>query len=273
MKGIITPIILKWRSKAILRKLQVDSGLFVASAASQTGYNKAWLRDNIYEAIGMEAARDMKSVKRAYNALFNLLLKHEYKIDWAIKEKPDAAYKYIHARYCPFTFDEYHEPWSNKQNDAVGAFLFKVGELFDKEIIVFRNKNDLRILQKLVDYLKSVQYWHDKDNGVWENDEEIHASSIGACVAGLKAVSGLVSVPEYIIKNGENALSHMLPAESVSRPADLALLSLIYPYKVVSEKQRETILKNIEEKLVREKGVIRYLGDPYYNNGEEAQWV
>jgi phosphorylase kinase alpha/beta subunit len=270
---MVKSLLVKMLSKSILKKLQLESGLFIAADCEKTGYNKAWLRDNIYETIGLEATKDIDSLKKTYRALFDLLLKHEYKIDWAIKEKPDATYKYIHARFNPFTFDEYNEPWSNKQNDAVGAFLFKVGDLFDKGIIVFKDKNDLRILQKLVDYLKSIQYWHDKDNGVWENDEEIHASSIGACIAGLRAVKGLVHVPEYLTQNGIHALNHMLPTESATKSVDLAQLSLIFPFNAVSDEQRDLILKNVEEKLVKSKGVIRYFGDPYYNNGEEAQWV
>ncbi|MBN2367725.1 glycoside hydrolase family 15 [Candidatus Woesearchaeota archaeon] len=260
-------------SKRILKKLQADSGLFIAAPSRKTGYNKAWIRDNIYEALGLEAVNDIKSVEKTYHALFDILLKHEYKIDWAIKEKPDAAYKYIHARFCPITFSEFHEHWGNKQNDAIGGFLFKVGDLFEKGIIVFRNKDDLRILQKLVYYLQSIEYWHDDDNGVWENDEEVHSSSVGACVAGLKAIKGLVTVPESLIEKGEAALKELLPRESVSKSVDLAQLSLIYPYNVVSDGMALTILENVEKYLVREKGVVRYFDDYYYNNGEEAQWV
>ena len=32
-------------------------------------------------------------------------------------------------------------------------------------------------------------------------------------------------------------------------------------------------MKNVEEKLVRNRGVIRYVGDKYYNNGSEAEWT
>ncbi|MBU0757193.1 MAG: glycoside hydrolase family 15, partial [Nanoarchaeota archaeon] len=250
------------------------TGLFAASGKKvKTGYNKAWIRDNIYESLGLFAVHDLKSVKKMYHALFDILLKHEYKIDWAIKEKPDAAYKYIHARYCPETFNEFHEIWGNKQNDATGAFLFMVGDLYNKGFRVFRDNNDIRILSKLVDYLKSIEYWHDKDHGIWENEEEVHASSIGACVAGLKAISSIVPVPDNLIKKGQDALNLLLPRESVTKDVDLALLTLIYPYNIVSVQQRTQILKNVEDKLVRKRGVIRYFNDPYYENEKgEAEW-
>ena len=262
------------KSIAILKNLQAPSGLLMASQASvTTGYNRAWLRDNVYEALGFEATNNKKEVVRIYRALLDIFLKHEEKIDWAIKEKPDEKFKYIHARYDPHTFEEIWEDWGNKQNDAVGAILFKIGDLEEKGIKIIRNRHDIRILQKIVWYLESIEYWHDKDNGIWEENEEIHASSVGACVAGLKKISKLVEVNKELIQKGQDTLNKLLPRESATKETDLALLSLIYPFNIVSAKQRTQILKNIEEQLVRKKGVIRYHNDQYYNKNGEAEWT
>ena len=254
--------------------MQYPTGLFAASRMTvKTGYNLAWIRDNVYIAIGLEAAQKYNSVKKTLRALFDILLKHEYKIDWAIKQKPKHHYQYIHARYDPITMEEIWENWGNKQNDAIGALLFKVGDLEEKNITIIRNENDLRILQKLVHYLQSIEYWHDKDNGMWEENEEIHASSIGACVAGLKKIKKIVDVPQYLIKQGQDALNQLLPRESSAKDVDMALLSLIYPYNIASNGQRDKILKNVEDKLLREKGVIRYIGDKYHFRNGEAMWT
>lgn len=257
----------------ILKRLQTESGLMRASHANvKTGYNRAWIRDNVYESLGFEAVKNKRALIKIYRALLNVLLKHEEKIDWAIKEKPDATFKYIHARYDPITMNEIWEEWGNKQNDAIGAVLFKIGDLESKGIKIVRNRHDLRILQKLVWYLESIEYWHDKDNGIWEENEEIHASSVGACVAGLDKISILVDVKKSLIEKGKNTLKKLLPKESETKDVDLALLSLIYPYNIVNEKQKKSILKSTEEKLVRNKGIIRYLGDKYYNKNGEAEW-
>lgn len=261
-------------SVAILRKLQHKTGLYSASKLNvTTGYNKAWIRDNIYEALGIESVNDYESVKKTYRALLDVLRKHEYKINWAINNKPDAGYKYIHARYHPITFDEFHEEWGNKQNDAVGLFLFKIGDLEKKGISILRDTKDFIIIQKLVNYLASIEYWRDPDNGIWEETEELHSSSIGACVAGLKAVKDLVIVPSWLIRAGEKALDKLLPNESPKKKVDLALLSLIYPYNVVNSRQKKEILKNIEKYLVKARGVIRYIGDKYYNRNGEPEWT
>ncbi|MBI2656168.1 glycoside hydrolase family 15, partial [Candidatus Woesearchaeota archaeon] len=128
------------QSIQILEQMQYPTGLFAASRINvKTGYNLAWIRDNVYAAIGLEAAQKYSSAKRALRALLDILLKHEYKIDWAIKEKPKYHYQYIHARYDPVTMEEIWQQWGNKQNDAIGALLFKIGDLEEKGIKIIRD--------------------------------------------------------------------------------------------------------------------------------------
>ncbi|MBU2633646.1 MAG: glycoside hydrolase family 15 [Nanoarchaeota archaeon] len=266
----------------ILKKLQYKSGLFTASKKNiTTGYDKAWLRDNFYECIAFEVLNDWGTVKQTYRAILDIFKKHEYKIDYAIAKKPEHTHQFIHARYHPENFDEFWEEWGNKQNDSIGCILYKIGEIEKhKGVKILEDKNDVRIVQKLVDYLSTLQYWHDDDSGMWEENQEIHASSIGACVAGLKMIKGVkgIFVDDELIKKGEWALKKILPRESEKKFVDLALLSLIWPYDVVNKKQREEILKNVEYHLLRKKGVIRYKGDHYYNKNpdgysEEAEWT
>ena len=262
------------QSIQILEQLQYPNGLFAASRMNvKTGYNLAWIRDNVYTTLGLEAAQKYSTIQRTLRDLFDILLKHEYKIDWARREKPKYHYQYVHPRFNPITMEEIWEQWGNKQNDAIGALLFKVGDFEEKGIKIIRNENDLRVIQKLVNYLQSIEYWHDKDSGMWEENEETHASSIGACAAGLKKIKKLADVPEELIKKGEEELNKLLPRESETKEVDMALLSLIYPYNIATNEQRNIILKNVEEKLVSENGVRRYIGDKYHYRNGEAQWT
>jgi phosphorylase kinase alpha/beta subunit len=266
----------------ILKSLQYESGLFAAAKKnSRTGYNKSWLRDNFYECLAFEVIGDFVTVEKTYEALLKVFIKHEYKIDYAISSKPKYKHEYIHARVDPENFDEFWEEWGNKQNDSIGAILFRIGELYNRhKRNILKNDSQIRIVNKLIQYLDSIQYWHDEDNGIWEEDEEVHASSIGACVAGLKAVKNIpgIKVPEDMIIKGEATLKQLLPRESKRKFVDLSLLSLIWPYRVVSQKQRDEIIKNIEYLLLRERGIIRYKNDHYYNKNpdgysEEAEWT
>ncbi len=266
----------------ILSDLQYESGLFAASRKGvDTGYDKAWLRDNYYECLAFEVVGDYDTVRKTYRAILDIFKKHESKIDHAIAKKPEHTHQYIHARYHPLTFDEFWEEWGNKQNDSIGCILFKVGEMerHQKGLIV-TDDDDVRILQKLVWYLSTLEYWHDPDSGMWEENQELHASSVGACVAGLKSARYIagVEVPEDLIVKGETTLAHLLPRESAGKFVDLALLSLLWPYDVVTKAQADEILSHVEYHLLGKRGVIRYKGDRYYNKNEdgwseEAEWT
>jgi len=263
----------------VLRHLQYKSGLFAASNKGvSTGYDKSWLRDNFYECLGFQAIDDWDTIEHTMNAIMKIMEKHEYKIDHAIAKKPEHKHEYIHARFHPDKFDEFWEDWGNKQNDSIGAILFLIGELDHRDRGFLKPEPHRRLVQKLVQYLASLQYWHDPDSGMWEENEEVHASSVGACVAGLRSVkrAGIV-VPDLLIEKGEESLQKLLPRESNTKFVDLALLSLIWPYNVVTLEQRKVILTNVEYHLLRDHGVIRYKGDHYYNKNpdgysEEAEW-
>ena len=172
----------------ILKKLQTRSGLFLASKKGVlTGYDKAWIRDNFYECLAFEVLGDWETVKKTYRAILDTFKKHEYKIDHAIAKKPEYPYEYIHPRYDPETFDEFWEDWGNKQNDAVGCILFRLGEL---EI---RHKRS--VIKTLAHEISmQVASMNPKDVKVLEKQEYIRDPS--------KTIGDLVK--EAIAKLGEN---------------------------------------------------------------------
>ena len=264
----------------VVRKLQKPSGVFTASSHSvQTGYDKAWLRDIYFMTLGFLEMGELDVVQKAGKALLSIFVKHKDKINWAIQNKPHATWQYIHARFHPETFEEYWEEWGNSQNDAVGEVLNLLVELELQGKSVIENDEERGMLQMIVDYLTRLEYWHDPDNGIWEEAMEVHASSIGSCVAALRKAKQLpwLNVSHEAIENGEKALRLLLPRESRTKFADLALLTLIYPFAVTTEEETVEILRNVEYHLTRDKGVIRYKLDRYYNNNEdgyseEAEW-
>jgi GH15 family glucan-1,4-alpha-glucosidase len=264
----------------VLRRLQKPNGVFTASAYDvKTGYDKAWLRDIYFMTLSFAEVGEWEVVKKAAKALLTVFVKHKDKINWAIEHKPHYAWQYIHARFHPETFEEYWEEWGNSQNDAVGEVLNLLAELELRGQGVIETDEEREMVQKIVDYLVSLEYWHDEDNGIWEENMEVHASSIGSVVAALKKAKQLpwLHINEEAIVLGEAALRDLLPRESKTKFADLALLSLIYPFKVTTEKETKIILDNVEYHLTRDRGVIRYKLDRYYNSNEdgyseEAEW-
>lgn len=265
-----------------VRKLRAPTGLFTASAHNvATGYNKAWLRDIYFMTLGFKWTGEWGVVQDTARALMQILEKHREKITWAATNRPPyETWQYIHARYNPETFGEYWEEWGNKQNDAVAETLYLIVDCELSGYPIVETDEDRALVQLLVNYLHNIEYWHDADSGIWEENHELHASSIGAVVCALKASSQLpyITIPEGVIEKGEQALRSLLPRESFTKFCDLALLSLIFPFNVVTNDERGVILRNVEYFLTRDRGVIRYRNDRYYNNNtfdgysEEAEW-
>lgn len=266
---------------AEIRALRKPTGVFTASAHSvATGYDKAWLRDNYFTVLGFYETGDLETTRETARALLGVFTKHADKINWAIEHKPYETWQYIHARFHPETFEEYWEEWGNRQNDAVGEVLDLICMLELRGVTVAETDEERRMVQKIIDYLVNIEYWHDADNGIWEESLEVHASSIAACVAALKKAAQItwLTVPEGVIERGEAALRALLPRESHNKFADLALLSILYPFREATEEETVVMLRNVEYHLTKDKGVIRYKTDRYYNNNtfdgwsEEAEW-
>lgn len=273
-------------SYATLEGLRLPSGLSLASPSAD--YSKVWLRDTFYETLPY-LDKATPHYERTFWSLLDVLRRHEWKIDAIVRRRPTHRDDYVHPRFHPETLREFDEPWGNKQNDATGALLFGVALGLRHGKNVLRDDRDRRLVQKLVHMHSALRYWEDPDNGMWEEAEEVHASSVGAVLAGLLAIREQgFDVPQESIDLGRKALDALLPRESATKPVDLALLSLAWPYRVLRPEQRRAVVHNVEARLLRERGVLRYEGDSYYStlaaehgrdqprafyHGSEAEWT
>lgn len=252
----------------VLDRMRLPNGAYTASISQD--YNYVWIRDVVYTVLPFLQSPSER-YEKAYHALFDLFKTYEWKIDIHREKKPMYLFEHIHSRYST-ELKEISQEWGHAQNDALGAFLWGVGEGIRHGQKIIRDEKDLLMVQKLVDYLECLQYWEAHDNGMWEENIELHASSVGACVAGLHSVKMLVNVNDELIQKGEETLRFLLPRESITKETDLALLSLVYPYRIVDRKTALKIVEMVSEKLERTNGVIRYAYDQYYNEGSEAEW-
>lgn len=274
------------QSYQVLDRLRLPHGLYIASPSEHYAY--VWLRDTVYMSWPY-VDKPGNTYVRAYARMLDLFRDLEWKLDILCKEKPLWEWEYVHARYRAEDVAEIHDQsWGHVQHDMIGAFLFGIGAGNRAGKAMFRDDKDREVVQKLVRYLGNVQYWRDPDNGMWEEARAVHASSVGACAAGLKAVQPFVEVPEPLIQAGLKTVLDLYPKESADRPADLAQLSLIYPYRLFTGLLAEAIIDQVERSLLRERGVIRYIGDSYYSTleadhgrghgpsfyyGTEAEWT
>lgn len=275
------------QSYLILDQLRLPHGMYLASPSND--YSYVWLRDSFYEVLPY-LNEDCDRYEKTYHRILDLFDTYKDKIMLHTSRKPVHPWEYIHARYEAEFVEEIDTPWGHAQHDAIGAVLFGIAEGIRAGKPIIRNDHDLDIIQMVVNYLGCCEYWEDKDNGMWEENTEVHMSSVGACVAGLEAVQemNLAYVPDEWIEKGLDTIDGLFPRESVTKDVDLAQLSLIYPYNILSDKQARVILDNVTEKLLRWQGVIRYEDDSYYSTleakhgrylkkgsylGTEAEWT
>jgi phosphorylase kinase alpha/beta subunit len=271
------------QSYSILDKLRLPNHMYVASTSGD--YRFTWFRDTFYEVLPY-LNKPTDHYEKTYHAILDILHKYSWKIDIHSRQKPHHTYEYIHPRYTIDTLEEVQQEWGNCQHDAIGSILFGIGAGLKAGKKIIRDEKDRQVLQKIVNYLYCCQYWIDVDNGMWEEWRELHSSSIGAVIAGLQSIRDYVYVPSELINNGYYTLGNMFDRESADRPVDLAQLSLIYPYKIYVDLDAQTVINNVESKLLRNRGVIRYEGDSYYSTienegrhhplqhyyGTEAEW-
>ena len=261
--------------KKLLLKMETlrrPSGVFVAAPTSD--YDACWLRDHVYTVFSYYFISDFEKLTQGMHAVFDILHTQRAKM---LKPSPRRnAGEYIHAKYNAGDFSEITQQWGHHQLDAIGLFLHMVADLEFKHIRVIRDSRDRELLSLLVTYLDSVRYWENADFGMWEEDPYIHASSVGAVVSGLLYLyrQEIVHVPEGLIRRGRDTLHRLLPEEYPGRDTDMALLSLLWPYNIVSHEVRDEILLRVKAKLVQEHGLNRYWGDNYYrsDNGISAEW-
>jgi len=258
-----------------LEKLRNERGAFVA--ADSDDYNACWIRDQLYSTFAYYYLGETKKFSDGIRVVFDIFSNSKEKLERGACVIPSVSHEYLHAKYHPDTFGEITDDWGHHQVDAIGLFLYMVAFAEKNGVRVVESPNDREILQLLVSYLTIVKYWEAPDNGMWEEGLDMHTSSIGAAVKGLLSIkdAGLALVPNELIKKGGEAIAAILPNESPNREVDMAQLSLIWPYNILSEKVTETVIGRVEERLVRAYGLQRYWDDNYYrsDDGISAEWT
>ena len=268
----------------------LENGLFPAARVNKkseyTGYANVWVRDNIHVAHAHYAIGSIEAAIKNVNTLMTYFKKYQKRFANIIKsgKAPKNIMRRPHIRFNGNNIEENSEKWAHAQNDALGYFLWFYCLLLNHEILETKQE-DIDMLALFVLYFNAIEYWRDEDSGHWEETRKVNASSIGAVVAGLKKFQQVLlkknldykykninvgQLLEELIKKGQEALKQILPNECIEkdpakkRACDGALLFLVYPLNVVNENMADIILRNIEENLLGDYGIRRYIGDSFW---------
>lgn len=252
------------------------TGLYVAATGEE--YNKyTWTRDVYYQAKPT-LKKEPDAYIQTYRSLLDYFKGLNYKYDDKVNELirkpfPINNVRFIHPRFYP-NLKEITGDWGNVQLDTFGYFFLGLSEGTKAGLEIIRDKSDEEIINKLVKVLSKINFWELVDCGIWEENVELHASSIGAVLSGLLALEEIdIAVPRKLIYNAKKQLKDMLPRESITKDVDLALLTLVYPFNVMDKEIKMLVLEGVHDKLERENGVARYVNDKYYNINGEAEWT
>ena len=266
------------------------NGLFPAAGFdpkkfASTGYQNVWVRDNFYVAYAHYVMGETSIAVKNARALASFFQKQRPRFEGMIRGTVDAneSMNRPHIRFNGKRISELKQHWSHAQNDALGYFIWFYSKLI-LEGHILPTVEELELLACFVMYFQAIHYWRDADNGHWEEKSKVEASSIGVVVGALQMLQcALAALPhtlkfegrkihgawiDELIARGRHALGRILPSESIrkesARRYDAALLFLIYPMDVVSEKMGDQIIGDVTGHLLGDYGIRRYLGDSYW---------
>lgn len=248
---------------AVLRSQQLPNKLSIAGGGD---YDKVWIRDNVYIALALLEAGYVDDAIQIFKELFDIIHTYEPVLD--LDKYPETNEELLHPRFTT-SGETVEGNWGNKQHDAVGALLFGVGQLYRvcQESVSPLQK---RLCQKLITYLENCRYYEDADDGMWEDQPTLHASSLAAAIRGIESVGAFCTHDTAALEAAKTQLERLLPRESDLHDADMALLSLIWPYGY----KLPELVEKVESQLLRERGVARFVGDIYESvDGQEPHWV
>jgi len=238
------------------------------NSTSVSGYQHAWLRDNVMVAYSRLEAGDVETAVACARGLMRFVESQAPRFAAVIAQPSlkETVESRPHVRFDADSLGELPGKWSQAQNDALGYLLWFRARLHN--LGYWRLEAAEREMVGLFTrYFEAIRYWEDPDSGAWEEARKVNSSSVGAVVAGLEearlAGAGVADSP---IAAGRGLLARQLPMESPKlRGADAAVLFLVYPLEVVRDSTtRDLIVHLIQARLEGEIGIRRYIGDSYY---------
>ncbi|HSW80100.1 MAG TPA: glycoside hydrolase family 15 protein [Candidatus Saccharimonadales bacterium] len=184
-------------ARGAFRFVPFKSGLFPASnisaeLAQLTEMDMGWLRDNAHTGNALYEDGRLDLAVPVAVAMIKILDANMDIIDGVVSGRDRS--RRIPVRYFGETLARDHE--NRIQNDSVGYALWFTTKLLKAGVIV-PTLGIQNIIAQTSRYLAAIEYWHDFDQGHWEEDDRIHTTSIGAVIAGLRGAQALFQKTGY----------------------------------------------------------------------------
>jgi GH15 family glucan-1,4-alpha-glucosidase len=257
-------------SLALIQANQHPSGAYPASPDYPV-YRYSWLRDGAFIADAMSRAGRPDSAERFFRWCAGVIDARRDRIarlvERAARGEEIDAREMLPTRYTLEGGDG-TEPWWDFQLDGYGTWLWALAAhaaRHGRSLEPYRSA-----IESTVDYLVAFA---DRPCYDWweEHAEHRHVATLGAVVAGLRAV--------HAAKPRVTDLEALIAAEGVAdghltkwlgnKAVDGSLLACLTPFEVIEPRSpvAEETYQRVRADLLRG-GVYRYLGDTFYGGGE-----
>ncbi|QOR71851.1 glycoside hydrolase family 15 [Ruania alkalisoli] len=269
-------------SRDLITSLQEPSGAYPASPTFSAYRGYCWFRDGAFIADGVSSTGEVASPSAFLDWCARVVKAHRTPIERVVAA--DAAGEPVpQEQMLPTRFTMAGTPgadeWWDFQLDGYGTWLWAAAEHAARhglDVTRWRSAAELT-----VDYLLSS--WQRPCYDWWEEHaEQVHVSTLGCIVAGLRAAadSGLVTGTRAdAARDGAKAAMDVITSRGVAHghltkwlgtdAVDASLAALIGPLGVIepeSELAAATIAA-IEEQLCTDGGVYRFRADTFYGGG------
>ncbi len=256
-----------------------ESGLFPASDLTPeqrraTGMGMAWFRDNALVATALYQDGRIEEAVRTGSAFLAVLHNNEHILTSHNTDR-------LPVRVEGDTLENDTEP--RRQNDSVGYALWFTSHLINDG--AYRPTSaDLERLAQTAQYLERVEYWHDPDEGHWEEDRRVHSSSIGVDVAALHEARQMFERFDFqhdidfeaLIERGSESLYSILQSgvTDVSPSGEVEETDDAYPDSVTPHPETERFFQQFSTHRREHDAALLFLVEPLgVLHGEWAEHI
>lgn len=276
-------VALAGQSRALIRSLQDAGGAYPASPTFSAYRGYAWLRDGAFIADGMSAAGEIASATAFFDWCDRTLVGVADRVAEIVAAEA-SGFPVDDRRMLPtrFTLDgrDDDDGWWDFQLDGYGLWVWAA--------LAHAGRHGLdasrwrRGIELTVDYLLSS--WRRPCYDWWEEHvEEVHISTLGSVVAGLRAAADARFLDEsrrtaaadtaaaaLRVMTAEGATDGHLIKWIGSREVDASLAAVVGLLDVVeaSSPLGLATIAELDRVLAFDGGVHRFLADTYYGGGQ-----
>lgn len=264
-----------------LDSLRQPNGVFRASWSEH--YNATWIRDNYWNAqpyLYMNPEKYMQTCHTHIDFLKKWENEYDGKLSWMIRDPnfEGNEHRFIHPK-VNFDGSEIDGlKWQFLQIDTLAYILLLLYGGQKRHLQVFRDNSDREIVQLLLRALEGLDFCNKVFAHSWEEELGIFTSNLGLIMRALEGSyeMGLKTNSE-VLRKTRRKFYGQFPYERTGRDWDLTLLFLCAIDKLLEPIDVSGIIQGVEGNLVRERGVLRYVGDIYkpFSHGKcenEMEW-